>query len=117
MSPQAEQTVRSRALLVSFSFIRDHVGGRRRSACGYLASHGSMHSMIADVGAQLRKGVVEYCVLGLLAQEPMYGWQLAEPLTKHGIIASIGTLYPMLARLRARGLVSTFDQASDSGPV
>ena len=73
--------------------------------------------MTADVGAQLRKGVVEYCVLGLLAREPMYGWQLAELLTGRGLIASIGTLYPMLTRLRTGGLVSSFDQASDAGPV
>lgn len=73
--------------------------------------------MTADVGAQLRKGVVEYCVLGLLAREPMYGWQLAELLTGRGLIASIGTLYPMLTRLRTQGLVSSFDQSSDAGPV
>lgn len=73
--------------------------------------------MSADVGAQLRKGVVEYCVLGLLAREPMYGWQLSEVLTGRGLIASIGTLYPMLTRLRTQGLVSSFDRASDAGPV
>ncbi|MEO7121908.1 MAG: PadR family transcriptional regulator [Lacisediminihabitans sp.] len=73
--------------------------------------------MTADVGAQLRKGVVEYCVLGLLAREPMYGWQLSETLTQRGLIASIGTLYPMLSRLRTQGLVSSFDEASDAGPV
>ena len=73
--------------------------------------------MTADVGAQLRKGVVEYCVLGLLAREPMYGWQLSETLTAHGMIASIGTLYPVLGRLREKGFVTSFDEASDSGPV
>lgn len=65
----------------------------------------------------MRKGVVEYCVLGLLAHEPMYGWQLADALTRAGLIASIGTLYPLLARLRDNGWVSTFDLPSDSGPV
>ncbi|WP_349899404.1 PadR family transcriptional regulator [Parafrigoribacterium soli] len=73
--------------------------------------------MTADVGTQLRKGVVEYCVLGALAREPMYGWQLSETLIARGLIASIGTLYPMLSRLRSQGLVSTFDKASDAGPV
>jgi PadR family transcriptional regulator PadR len=73
--------------------------------------------MTADVGAQLRKGVVEYCVLGALGREPMYGWQLSESLTVRGLIASIGTLYPMLSRLRSQGLVSTFDETSDAGPV
>ena len=73
--------------------------------------------MTADVGAQLRKGVVEYCVLGLLSREPMYGWQLSETLTAHSMIASIGTLYPVLGRLREKGLVVSFDEASDAGPV
>lgn len=73
--------------------------------------------MSDDVGAQLRKGVIEPCVLGLLAREPMYGWQLSEQLVSHGMIASIGTLYPILGRLRSQGLVSTFDEASPAGPV
>jgi len=71
----------------------------------------------ADVGAQTRRGVVEYCVLGLLAREPMYGWQLADALTASGLIASIGTLYPLLGRLRDNGWVTTFDMPSDAGPV
>ena len=65
----------------------------------------------------MRKGVVEYCVLGLLARAPRYGWELSEALTEAGLIASIGTLYPLLARLRDNGWVVTFDQPSDSGPV
>jgi PadR family transcriptional regulator PadR len=71
---------------------------------------------MTDIGAQLRKGVVEYCVLGLLDREPMYGWQLSETLSARGLIASIGTLYPMLARLRGQGLVTSYDQASEAGP-
>jgi PadR family transcriptional regulator PadR len=73
--------------------------------------------MTVDVGTQLRKGVVEYCVLGLLSREPMYGWQLSERLVTSGMIASIGTLYPMLSRLRSQGLVTTYNEASASGPV
>ncbi|KGJ71801.1 PadR family transcriptional regulator [Cryobacterium roopkundense] len=73
--------------------------------------------MNVDVGAQLRKGVVESCVLGLLDQQPMYGWQLSETLIRHNLIASIGTLYPMLSRLRSQGLVTTYEEASDAGPT
>lgn len=73
--------------------------------------------MTADIGAQMRKGVVEYCVLGLLSREPMYGWQLSDALTRAGLIASIGTLYPLLGRLRDNGWVTTFDRPSESGPV
>lgn len=67
--------------------------------------------MVDDVTTQLRRGVVEYCVLGFLAAEPMYGWQLASALTDRGLIASIGTLYPLLGRLRDQGLIVAFEQA------
>lgn len=69
--------------------------------------------MLDDVTTQLRRGVVEYCVLGLLATEPMYGWQLASALTERGLIASIGTLYPLLGRLRDRELIVAFEQPHD----
>ncbi|MBP6685687.1 MAG: PadR family transcriptional regulator [Leucobacter sp.] len=72
--------------------------------------------MIDDVTTQLRRGVVEYCVLGLLASEPMYGWQLASALTERGLIASIGTLYPLLGRLRDRGLIVAFEQSVGDRP-
>ena len=72
--------------------------------------------MTVNVRAQLRKGVVEYCILGLLATEPTYGWKLSGTLVSRGLIASIGTLYPILGRLRAQGLISSFDQQSDDGP-
>ncbi|GAA5148014.1 PadR family transcriptional regulator [Microbacterium pseudoresistens] len=73
--------------------------------------------MTLDAGTQMRKGVVEYCVLGLLSRTPMYGWELSERLISAGMIASIGTLYPLLSRLRQSGWVRTFDQASTAGPV
>lgn len=47
----------------------------------------------------------------------MYGWQLSQQLIERGgFIASIGTLYPVLTRLRAKGWVSTYDEVSDAGP-
>ncbi|QAY72063.1 PadR family transcriptional regulator [Agromyces protaetiae] len=73
--------------------------------------------MSADSTVQLRKGVAEQCVLGLLAERPHYGWELAETLGAHGLVASAGTLYPLLARLRSRGAVETYTQDSDAGPT
>lgn len=72
----------------------------------------------SDADAQLRKGVAEFAVLALLETEPMYGWQLSHELIERGgFIGSIGTLYPLLSRLRAKGWVSTYDEASGSGPA
>jgi len=74
--------------------------------------------MTLDAGANLRKGVAEFAVLALLRGEPMYGWQLSQQLIERGgFIASIGTLYPLLARLRAKDWVTTYDEASDAGPA
>ncbi|NRD27965.1 PadR family transcriptional regulator [Frigoribacterium sp. VKM Ac-2836] len=62
--------------------------------------------MTTPTTAQLRKGVVEYCVLGVLQKGPTYGWLLSEQLVARGLIGSIGTLYPLLSRLRERGLIA-----------
>ena len=55
----------------------------------------------------LRKGVLKFCVLAAIAGEPKYGRDLARHLSEKGLLAGEGTLYPLLARLRDTGLVST----------
>jgi len=71
--------------------------------------------MTTEIGAQLRKGVVEFCILGLLEKESTYGWKLSEELIKRDLIASIGTLYPVLGRLRERGFLVLDEQGEESG--
>ncbi|MGX1543773.1 PadR family transcriptional regulator [Streptomyces adustus] len=67
--------------------------------------------------SQLRKGVLEYCVLGLLRSGSRYGVELLEVLGTVNVMAtSQGTIYPLLARLRRDGLVDTTWQESPSGP-
>jgi PadR family transcriptional regulator len=70
-----------------------------------------------DMLAQVRKGVAEQCVLALLTRGERYGFELARELGARGrIIASEGTLYPLLARLRRNGLVETSWRESNAGP-
>lgn len=70
-----------------------------------------------DMLAQVRRGVAEHCVLALLTKEEKYGFELARELGARGrIIASEGTLYPLLARLRRNGLVETSWRESNAGP-
>lgn len=86
----------------------------------------TMHYMVPDVASkggsgkaesQLRKGVLEYCVLGLLRSGARYGVELLEVLGTVNVMAtSQGTIYPLLARLRRDGLVDTTWQESPSGP-
>ncbi|MET8677999.1 PadR family transcriptional regulator [Streptomyces sp. NPDC004647] len=67
--------------------------------------------------SQLRKGVLEYCVLALLRDSPRYGVELLGVLGAVSAMAtSQGTIYPLLARLRREGLVDTSWQESPSGP-
>lgn len=66
---------------------------------------------------ELRRGTVEYCVLALLARRPMYGFELVRTLDENGgLVTSLGTIYPLLARLRDDDLVTTATRASESGP-
>lgn len=67
--------------------------------------------------SQIRKGVVELAVLGLLAGERRYGSQLVDDLAAHPALAiSAGTAYPLLARLRKAGLVDSHWEESPLGP-
>jgi PadR family transcriptional regulator, regulatory protein PadR len=67
--------------------------------------------------SQLRRGVVEYCVLALLRDGERYGFELVRTLSEvDGLVTSEGTIYPLLTRLRRDDLVTTFWQESESGP-
>ncbi|AEN11567.1 MULTISPECIES: PadR family transcriptional regulator [unclassified Streptomyces] len=67
--------------------------------------------------SQLRKGVLEYCVLALMRDGPRYGVELLRELGETGALAtSQGTVYPLLSRLRRDELVVTSWRESDSGP-
>lgn len=65
---------------------------------------------------QLRRGVVAPCVLALLREEERYGYDLVVALAQAGLVASQGSLYPVLARLRRDGLVESTWRESTEGP-
>jgi PadR family transcriptional regulator PadR len=67
---------------------------------------------------QARRGVIELCVLSLIAHQPRYGYQLASALADLGrpLAASEGTLYPLLRRLQREGVVDATWQESPDGP-
>ena len=60
--------------------------------------------------------MVEHCVLALLRDHESYAFEIVRILEARGLIASEGTIYPLLARLRREGLVSTAWQESNAGP-
>lgn len=68
-------------------------------------------------GSQIKRGVIEFCVLALLDRREHYGFELVQELSRvDGLLTSEGTIYPLLSRLRRSGLVSTEWRESTSGP-
>ncbi len=67
---------------------------------------------------QVRKGVLELCILSALAERERYGLDLIRELTGlPGLGVKEGTLYPLLSRLRVQGLVKTRLEESPEGPA
>ena len=67
--------------------------------------------------SQLRKGLVELAILGLLGGRARYGSQLVDDLGGYPALSiTAGTVYPLLARLARSGLVVTTWQESPVGP-
>ena len=72
---------------------------------------------IADWTSQLRRGVLELCILQLLRREASYGYEIVTRLEALGpLAAGENTVYPLLRRLKAEGLLDTFMQESPAGP-
>jgi PadR family transcriptional regulator PadR len=67
------------------------------------------------MNTQYKKGVLELCVLSLLAERDCYGYDVSEILSKHIDIAD-GTVYPILRKLRGDGLVTTYLSEVSGGP-
>lgn len=72
---------------------------------------------LTDWTSQLRRGVLELCLLQVLSDEPSYGYEIVSRLQSLGPLASSeNTIYPMLRRLKADGLLETFVRDSPAGP-
>ena len=71
--------------------------------------------MTIRIQVQLKKGVLELCVLALLSRGDSYGYDIAARLAE-AIDMGEGTIYPLMRRLRGDGLVETYLKESDSGP-
>ena len=67
------------------------------------------------MNAQYKKGILELCVLSLLAQGDRYGYDVSEVLSGH-IDISDGTVYPILRKLKGEGLVTTYLSEESGGP-
>lgn len=64
---------------------------------------------------QFNKGIIELCVLSLVAKKDRYGYELVEQISQH-IQISEGTIYPILRRLTQENFFETYLQESNEGP-
>ena len=71
---------------------------------------------IDNAKSQMRKGMLEYCVLLLLRQRPSYASDIILHLKEARLLVVEGTLYPLLTRLKNDGLLSYVWQESTQGP-
>ena len=71
---------------------------------------------IENTKAQMRKGVLEYCILSILKDGEAYTSDLLETLKDAKMLVVEGTVYPLLTRLKNAGLLSYRWEESTSGP-
>jgi PadR family transcriptional regulator PadR len=71
---------------------------------------------LVNTQIQMRKGILEYCILQIISRGEVYASDMLEELTSAKIMVVEGTLYPLLTRLRKAGLVEYKWVESNSGP-
>ena len=71
---------------------------------------------IENTKAQMRKGILEFCILSLIKRREMYVLDLMEELKKADMEVVEGTLYPLLTRLKNAEILSYRWEESTEGP-
>lgn len=65
---------------------------------------------------QMRRGILEFCIVGLLADHEVYTAELIDRLKAAKLLVTDGTLYPLLNRLQKAGILQYRWEESESGP-
>lgn len=71
---------------------------------------------IENTKAQMRKGVLEFCILSVLKEKEAYTSEILDTLKNAKLLVVEGTIYPLLTRLKNDGLLSYRWEESTSGP-
>jgi len=71
---------------------------------------------VENVKAQMRKGILEYCILTILSKNDAYASDIIKELKDSKLIVVEGTLYPLLTRHKNAGLLSYRWEESTQGP-
>lgn len=75
-----------------------------------------MENNAENVRAQMRKGVLEYCILSILSRQEAYASSLIDAMKEANMIVVEGTLYPLLIRQKNQGLLTYRWEESPQGP-
>jgi PadR family transcriptional regulator PadR len=71
---------------------------------------------IENTKVQMRKGILEYCILGIISEGEVYASDILEELKSANLLVVEGTVYPLLTRLKNAGLLTYVWKESTSGP-
>ncbi len=71
---------------------------------------------VDNVKAQMRKGILEYCILAIISRNDAYASSIIAELKAAEMIVVEGTLYPILTRQKNQGLLSYRWEESPQGP-
>lgn len=72
--------------------------------------------MVENIKSQMRKGILEYCILSIISRKEVYTSDILEALRQADLLVVEGTLYPLLSRLKNNGLLKYRWQESTDGP-
>jgi PadR family transcriptional regulator, regulatory protein PadR len=72
--------------------------------------------IVENTQTQMRKGILEYCILSIISRGEIYASDIIQELKKARLLVVEGTLYPLLTRLKNNGLLSYQWVESTSGP-
>lgn len=78
--------------------------------------HKQYYMNVENTQAQMRKGILEFCILSILNQQEAYPSEILEKLKQAKLIVVEGTLYPLLTRLKNMELLNYRWEESLSGP-
>ena len=72
--------------------------------------------MVENIKSQMRKGILEYCILSVIDRKEAYTSDILEALKSADLLVVEGTLYPLLSRLKNNGILTYRWEESTSGP-
>lgn len=72
--------------------------------------------MINNIKSQMRKGLLEYCILSIISREEAYASDILDTLKQANLLVVEGTIYPLLTRMKNEELLTYRWQESTSGP-